>query len=83
MKIPSKYSNLKLPNKLPPKKQPTDIVGLPMLGYLEQGAATSVIKALTAVGCLKPKYPFLSVQRSFLSESIQSQEFRVHPQEIP
>ncbi|XP_076819346.1 adenylate kinase 9-like isoform X2 [Clavelina lepadiformis] len=66
MKMPSKYSNLKLPNKLPPKKQPTDIVGLPMLGYLEQGAATSVIKALTAVGCLKPKYPFLSVQRSSL-----------------
>ncbi|CAK8689946.1 unnamed protein product [Clavelina lepadiformis] len=24
MKIPSKYSNLKLPNKLPPKKQPTE-----------------------------------------------------------
>jgi len=37
-----------------------------MLGYLEQGAAISVIKALTAAGCFKPKYPFLSVKDSVL-----------------
>jgi hypothetical protein len=31
-----------------------------MLGYLEQTAATNLVKALTAVGNFKPKYPFLT-----------------------
>lgn len=33
---------------------------------LPQGTATSLIKALNAAGCLKPKFPFLSVRRSVL-----------------
>uniref|UniRef100_H2ZK16 Uncharacterized protein n=1 Tax=Ciona savignyi TaxID=51511 RepID=H2ZK16_CIOSA len=66
MRSPEKYCNLRLPQKLPPKKQPMDIINLPMLGYLEQRASTSIIKALTSVGCFKPKFPFLSVKKSAL-----------------
>ncbi|XP_043922739.1 adenylate kinase 9 [Protopterus annectens] len=66
MRKPAKYWNQKLPHKVPPKKEPVLLTSLPMLGYLEQGVATAVIKALTAVGCLKPKYPFLSIKRSAL-----------------
>ncbi|XP_078492449.1 adenylate kinase 9 [Ciona intestinalis] len=66
MRTPEKYCDLKLPDKLPPKKQPMDIINLPMLGYLEQMAATSIIKALTSVGCFKPKFPFLTVKKSAL-----------------
>ncbi|XP_055490932.1 adenylate kinase 9 isoform X2 [Leucoraja erinacea] len=64
MRLPEMYWDLKLPNKLPPMKEPIPLSSLPMLGYMEQGAALSIIKALTAVGCLKPKYPFLSVTKS-------------------
>ncbi|XP_015211824.2 adenylate kinase 9 isoform X1 [Lepisosteus oculatus] len=66
MRLPETYWNQTLPNKLPPKKEPVLLTSLPLLGYLEQGTATTVIKALTAVGCLKPKYPFLSVRKSAL-----------------
>ncbi|XP_059501210.1 adenylate kinase 9 isoform X2 [Stegostoma tigrinum] len=66
MRVPGKYWDLTLPNKLPPVKDPVLPTSLPMLGYMEQGAALSIIKALTAVGCLKPKYPFLSVKKSAL-----------------
>ncbi|XP_043531266.1 adenylate kinase 9 [Chiloscyllium plagiosum] len=66
MRLPDKYWDLILPNKLPPVKDPVLPTSLPMLGYMEQGAALSIIKALTAVGCLKPKYPFLSVKKSAL-----------------
>ena len=55
-----------LPHKLPPKKDPLPVSGLPMLGYMEQTVATAITKALTAVGCFKPKYPFLNAKRSAL-----------------
>ncbi|XP_073432131.1 adenylate kinase 9 isoform X2 [Dendrobates tinctorius] len=66
MRLPEKYWNHKLPSKVPPKMEPIMLTSLPLAGYLEQGAATAIIKALNDVGCLKPKYPFLSVKRSAL-----------------
>ncbi|XP_044146654.1 adenylate kinase 9 [Bufo gargarizans] len=66
MRLPGKYWNHKLPSKLPPKMEPIMLTSLPLTGYLEQGAATAIIKALNDVGCLKPKYPFLSVKQSAL-----------------
>ncbi|XP_052637196.1 adenylate kinase 9-like isoform X1 [Harpia harpyja] len=66
MRLPEKYWNLKLPHKLPPIKEPILLTALPLAGYLEQGVATSLIKALNEVGCLKPKFPFLSVKKTAL-----------------
>ncbi|XP_069707806.1 adenylate kinase 9 [Phaenicophaeus curvirostris] len=66
MRLPEKYGNLKLPRKLPPVKEPLLLTALPLPGYLEQATATSVIKALNDVGCLKPKFPFLSMKKSAL-----------------
>ncbi|KAL0967755.1 hypothetical protein UPYG_G00256470 [Umbra pygmaea] len=66
LRSPEMYSNQKLPNKLPPMSEPLQLTSLPLLGYMEQGVARSVIKALTAVGCLKPKFPYLSVKTSAL-----------------
>uniref|UniRef100_A0A8C3QS55 Cilia- and flagella-associated protein 206 n=1 Tax=Cyanoderma ruficeps TaxID=181631 RepID=A0A8C3QS55_9PASS len=66
MRLPEKYWNLKLPHKLPPKKEPMLLTTLPLAGYLEQGVATSLIKALHEVGSLKPKFPFLSVKETAL-----------------
>ena len=65
-RLPEKYSSLSLPNKLPPKREPIPISGLPMLGYMEQTLEVAIRKAATAVGCLKPKFPFLSVKQSAL-----------------
>ena len=42
------------------------VSGLPMLGYMEQSVATALTKALTAVGCFKPKYPFVDAKKSAL-----------------
>uniref|UniRef100_A0A8C6T3N0 Uncharacterized protein n=1 Tax=Neogobius melanostomus TaxID=47308 RepID=A0A8C6T3N0_9GOBI len=66
LRTPEFYWDQKLPDKIPPLCEPVPLSSLPNLGYLEQGVAVSVIKAVTAVGCLKPKYPFLSVQKSAL-----------------
>ncbi|XP_030303821.1 adenylate kinase 9 [Calypte anna] len=66
MRLPEKYWNLKLPKKLPPIKDPIPLTALPLPGYLEQGAATPLIKALKEVGWLKPKFPFLSVRKTAL-----------------
>ena len=55
-----------LPVKLPPVKQPVSITSLPMLGYMEQSVATAIINSLTAVGNIKPKFPFVSPTKSAL-----------------
>ncbi|XP_053155672.1 adenylate kinase 9 isoform X5 [Hemicordylus capensis] len=66
MRLPEKYWNQTLPQKLPPKKEPILLTALPLTGYLEQGVATALIKAMNEVGCLKPKFPFLSVKKTAL-----------------
>ncbi|XP_030055056.1 adenylate kinase 9 [Microcaecilia unicolor] len=66
MRLPEKYWKQILPNKLPPKKEPLLLTYLPLSGYLEQGVAVALIKALNEVGCAKPKFPFMSIQRSAL-----------------
>lgn len=63
---PEKYEITTLPAKLPPLKQPLPVTSLPMLGYLEQTVATAIINSLSAVGSLKPKFPFLTSTKSAL-----------------
>ncbi|CAH3032698.1 unnamed protein product [Porites lobata] len=67
--LPEKYYSRTLPHKLPPRKEPMLVSRLPMLGYMEQSVATALTKALTAVGCFKPKYPFVEVSSSLHSLS--------------
>ena len=66
LRLPEKYSSLTLPNKLPPKRDPISVTGLPMLGFMEQTLEVAIRKAATAVGCVKPKFPFLSAKQSAL-----------------
>ena len=63
---PERYEVKSLPAKLPPLKQPLPVTSLPMLGYLEQTVATAIINSLSAVGALKPKFPFLTSTKSAL-----------------
>ncbi|KAI5085667.1 adenylate kinase 9 isoform X2, partial [Silurus meridionalis] len=64
LRSPETYCNQNLPHKLPPMGKPIQLTSLPLLGYLEQGAARALIKSLTALGNLKPKFPYLSIRRS-------------------
>ncbi len=66
MRRPDSYANLKLPHKLPPVKNPMNVLGLPMMGYLEQTVADLLKKALFEAGNFKPKFPFLTPTRSAL-----------------
>ncbi|XP_035152379.3 adenylate kinase 9 isoform X3 [Callithrix jacchus] len=66
LRSPLKYWEQKLPYKLPPLREPILLTSLPLPGYLEQGIATSLIKAMNSAGRLKPKFPFLSIRRSAL-----------------
>ncbi|TWW68860.1 Adenylate kinase 9 [Takifugu flavidus] len=66
MRTPETYLIPKLPVKVPPVCEPVSLTSLPVLGYLEQGVSEAIIKAMTAVGCLKPKYPFINIQKSAL-----------------
>ncbi|BFZ09241.1 hypothetical protein BsWGS_12280 [Bradybaena similaris] len=66
MRQPEKYANLLLPHKLPPAPEDMPLQNLPMLGFMEQTCAVAMIKALTAAGNVKPKYPFISSTRSAL-----------------
>ncbi|CAB1435476.1 unnamed protein product [Pleuronectes platessa] len=64
LRSPETFWDQKLPVKVPPLCDPVPLTALPTLGYLEQAVAVAVFKAMTAAGCLKPKYPFVSIQRS-------------------
>ncbi|XP_054617797.1 adenylate kinase 9 [Dunckerocampus dactyliophorus] len=66
LRAPEHYWDLQLPTKVPPLCEPIPLTLLPTLGYMEQGVSVAVIKAMTAVGCLKPKFPFYSMERSAL-----------------
>ncbi|KAL2914320.1 hypothetical protein HK105_206092 [Polyrhizophydium stewartii] len=64
MRTPWKYTDLVLPSKLPPPHAPIGIAGLPIIGYLEQTVASSLMDGLTALGNAKPKHPFKSLDVS-------------------
>ncbi|KAM9443969.1 adenylate kinase 9-like [Clarias gariepinus] len=64
LRSPETYCNQKLPHKLPPMGDPVHLTSFPILGYLEQGVAKAIIKGMTELGKLKPKFPYLSIRRS-------------------
>lgn len=60
------YADLKLPNKLPPMKVAISLDELPLPGYLEQTVAYVLRNALAMCSKFRPKYPFLTPERSAL-----------------
>ncbi|KAM7542180.1 hypothetical protein Aperf_G00000005329 [Anoplocephala perfoliata] len=66
MHWPFQYSELKLPSKLPPVKKPIIVDELPLPGYLEQTVACVLRNALAMCSKFRPKYPFISPERSAL-----------------
>ncbi|KAI8824321.1 uncharacterized protein EV422DRAFT_519744 [Fimicolochytrium jonesii] len=64
MRTPWKYASLVLPAKLPPRQTPIPVGNLPLVGYLEQTVATRITEALLAVGKVRPKHPFKSIDAS-------------------
>lgn len=63
---PEKYVHLKLPSKLPPMKVTIPVRELPLPGYLEQTVAYALRTALATCAAFRPKYPFISPERSAL-----------------
>ena len=59
-----KYHNIKEPSIIPSDLPPLKLSNLPLTGYLEQTVSNDLIKALTAVGSLKPKHPFMSAEKT-------------------
>uniref|UniRef100_A0A087X4I3 Adenylate kinase 9 n=1 Tax=Poecilia formosa TaxID=48698 RepID=A0A087X4I3_POEFO len=55
MRTPELYCDQKLPCKVPPLDEPVPPTSLPTLGYLEQGVAEPVIKAVYVAFYLKAK----------------------------
>lgn len=63
---PMIYRNLKLPYKLPPINKPIAVTELPLPGFLEQTLAIALHKAMSSVGLLRPKLPFITIKQSVL-----------------
>ncbi|KAL5965144.1 Adenylate kinase 9 [Taenia solium] len=66
MHRPWLFADLKLPNKLPPMKAAISVDELPLPGYLEQTVAYVLRNALAMCSKFRPKYPFLTPERSAL-----------------
>ena len=64
MRNPWKYTNQKLPSKLPPRKTEIPMAELPLLGFLESTLYGVLNQALVAVCAEKPKYPFKGMDKS-------------------
>lgn len=66
MKTPHVFAAVPLPAKVPAKIVPVPLASLPMLGYMEKTCSMVITKALTDVGLVRPKYPYLTAEQSAL-----------------